>query len=68
MADRMDVLTPEESNGKTYWYRIGVAFPAKEGEGWTIKLAATPVNGKLVLRPPFEKREGGKEGGWGNNG
>ena len=57
MVDRMDVLTAEENNGKTYWYRIGVAFVAKNGDGWNIKLAANPVNGKLVLRPPREKQD-----------
>lgn len=54
--ERMNVLTGRESNGKTYWTRIGVAFPAKNGEGWDIMLDALPVSGKMIIRPPKEDR------------
>ncbi len=73
MASRMDVLTVEEGkDGKSFWYRVGVAFEAKHGDGWDVKLAALPVNGKLFLRAPKPKGEPQREpesndargGGW----
>jgi hypothetical protein len=49
-----------ESQGKTSkrWTRIGVAFPHKEGTGFSVELRAFPVDGKLVILPP-EVTEGG---------
>lgn len=38
-----------ESNGKTYWNRIGVAFVNKDGS-INVKLSALPVNGELQIR------------------
>ena len=33
MSERLDALSVREKDGKSYWNRIGVAFPAKEGPG-----------------------------------
>jgi hypothetical protein len=33
-----------------YWLNIGVAFPHKDGAGFTIKLQAFPLDGKIVIR------------------
>ena len=33
-----------------YWLEIGVAFPHKDGRGFTIKLQAFPLDGKIVCR------------------
>lgn len=52
MATRMDVLTGREKDGKTYWTRIGVAFPARDGGGWNLMLDALPVSGQCILREP----------------
>lgn len=61
MADRLDALTVRESNGKSYWTRIGAAFPAKEGPGYTIMLDAMPASQdgqyKILLRPPKKREE-----------
>jgi len=52
----MDVLTAREyekdGQKKTAWTKIGMAFKARDGEGWNIMLDAFPVNGKMVLREP----------------
>jgi hypothetical protein len=52
----LNVFTVEEyeSNGKTQkkWTRIGVAFPHKEGLGFSIELKAFPIDGRLVALPP----------------
>jgi hypothetical protein len=52
----LNVFTVEEyeSNGKTgkKWTKIGVAFPHKEGTGFSIELKAFPIDGRLVVLPP----------------
>ena len=37
------------------WARVGVAFPLKSGDGFTIKLNALPLNATLIVKPPKEK-------------
>lgn len=70
MADRLDALSVRESNGKSYFTRIGVAFANKDGKGWSVLLDAipAPVDGqfKIMLREPLPKdgnRGGGNSGG-----
>lgn len=41
---------------KSYWTRIGSAWTHSQGEGFSLDLAALPVNGRIVLMPP--KAEG----------
>ena len=57
---RLDAMSPRESNGKTYWTRLGVAWPAKQGIGYTVVLDAmpAPVEGqfKIVLMEPKPKK------------
>jgi hypothetical protein len=59
--NRLDALSARESNGKTYWSRIGVAFQSKDGTGWNVLLDAmpAPVDGqfKITLMPPREKND-----------
>ncbi len=45
-----------ENGKKTYWARIGAAWPNKKG-GFQVKLETIPVNGELVLLPPKAKDE-----------
>jgi len=57
MANRLDALTVRESDGKSYWTRIGVAFPGRDGS-FMVKLDAMPAStdGQYVihLREPRE--------------
>ena len=59
--ERLEAMTVRESNGKSYWTKIGVAFPAKQGEGYTVLLDAmpAPVEGqfKILLREPLPPRD-----------
>lgn len=61
MTTRLDALSARESNGKTYWTRVGVAFQSKDGTGWNVLLDAmpAPVDGqfKITLMVP-KPREG----------
>ena len=66
LAESHSVLThttelPRGEDQDDWWTNIGAAFPHKNGEGYTIVLQAIPLDGKIVLRPPKEKDEGGTE-------
>lgn len=56
MTTRLDALSARESNGKTYWTRVGVAFQSKDGTGWNVLLDAMPASTdgqyKITLMPP----------------
>lgn len=57
--ERLDALSVRESNGKSYFTKIGAAFPNKDGKGFTVLLDAmpAPVEGqfKVMLRAPLPK-------------
>ena len=38
------------------WTEIGVAFPHKDGKGFDILFDVVPLNGKITIRVPSEKR------------
>lgn len=56
MADRYELLTARESNGKSYFTRIGVMFPNKAGDGFNILLEALPIPGpdgcRIIAKEP----------------
>lgn len=45
-----------ESDGKSFFTRIGAAWPNAKG-GFGIRLDALPINGEIVLLPPREDDE-----------
>lgn len=63
MSERLDALTVRESNGKSYFTKIGVAFAAKNGGGYSVLLDAmpAPTDGqfKILLREPLPPRDQG---------
>lgn len=71
MSERLDAVSVRESNGKSYFTRIGVAFPAKKGEGYSVLLDAmpAPVDGqfKILLMVPKPREDRGQGGGWGQD-
>lgn len=42
-ATRLDAMTVREKDGKKFWTRLGVAWPAKQGPGWNVVLDAMPA-------------------------
>lgn len=72
MTERLDALSVRESNGKSYFTRIGVAFPNRDGKGWSVLLDAVPASTdgqyKIMLREPLPKdgqrQQGGGSGGF----
>lgn len=65
MTERLDALTVRESNGKSYFTKIGVAFPSRNGPGYSVLLDAmpAPTDGqfKILLMEP--KADTGRGGG-----
>jgi hypothetical protein len=57
--ERLDALAVRESNGKSYFTKIGAAFPNKDGKGYSILLDAIPAPAdgqfKIMLREPLPK-------------
>lgn len=44
MTQRYDILSGRaDKDGKKRWTKIGVMWPAKQGEGFSIKLEALPL-------------------------
>lgn len=56
MADRYDALTVRESNGKSYFTKIGAMFANRTGDGFVLALDAVPasVDGqyRIILKVP----------------
>jgi hypothetical protein len=56
MSDRFDALAVRESNGKSYFTKIGVAFKSRTGNGYSLLLDAipAPTDGqfKILLMEP----------------
>jgi hypothetical protein len=46
-----------EGNKKSYFTKVGAAWPTKSGSGYNADLIALPVDGKFVLLPPKETLE-----------
>jgi len=70
-AERLDAMCAREKDGKTYWSRLGVAFPAKQGPGYTLYLDSIPasVDGqyKIMLMKPKPRDGGGAPAAGGND-
>lgn len=56
MTERLDALTVRESNGKSFFTKIGVAFPSRNGNGYSVLLDAMPAptegQFKILLMEP----------------
>lgn len=65
---RFDALAVEEyedkrtGEKKSRFYRIGVAFPSKDGDGFNVILGAFPCGGKMLIRKARERDDAGTGG------
>ena len=50
-------------DNKAYFNRIGSVWPHKDGQGFSIQLDSTPVDGRITLRTVQEREQEGKEPG-----
>lgn len=72
--ERLDALSVREGkDGKSYFTKIGVAFPNKDGKGYSVLLDAipAPTDGqfKVMLREPLprdDNRGGTPAADWNN--
>lgn len=46
----------EGSDKRSFWTKVGVAFVNRDGS-LSVQLSAIPMNGRLQIRDPAEKRE-----------
>jgi hypothetical protein len=46
-----------DKNDESYWTRIGVAFAHQDGKGFNIQIETVPLDGRITLRVPTEKKE-----------
>jgi hypothetical protein len=49
-------VTKRGEGQEDWWTPIGAAFPHGDGDGYNIILQTIPLDGKIVLRPPKEKK------------
>ena len=63
MSERFDALAVRESNGKSYFTKIGAAFPNRNG-GYSVVLDAIPAPNegqfKILLVVPKPREDGGQ--------
>ena len=48
-------------NENARWYRIGAAWPHKDGKGFGTAIRAWPTTGRIVIREATEKRQSADE-------
>ena len=46
------VKDPLDTEQKAIWTRIGAAWPHEKGPGYSIRLDALPIDGRIVLVEP----------------
>lgn len=47
----------DRENGKSFWTRVGSAWPHADGKGFNVQLEAMPIDGRITLRIPSETKE-----------
>ena len=52
---RAYTVTERKGSDKGSWKELGAAWPHDDGQGFTIKLEALPLNGEIVLRIPTDQ-------------
>lgn len=45
-----------EGKDDAFWTKIGVVFEHKDGKGYDVVLEAFPVDGRITIREPKEKK------------
>lgn len=54
----MHAFHVRKGKDKSFWTRIGAAWPHEDGNGFNIKLDCVPVDGSIVLRSADEDEAG----------
>ena len=56
-SKHLDVFTVRKNGERSIWVRIGIAFPNKDGKGFSVRLDALPLDGELVIREALPPRD-----------
>ena len=46
----------ERKRSDPYWHKLGAVWPHKDGEGYDMRLASLPLDGRVTLREQREER------------
>lgn len=46
----------ERGHDESFWTRIGAAWPHADGKGFSIQVETVPLDGRITLRVPSEKK------------
>lgn len=44
-------------SGKSFWTRVGSAWPHADGQGFNVQLDCVPLDGRVTLRVVSDKKE-----------
>ena len=47
----------DREGGKSFWTRIGSAWPHADGNGFNIQIEVVPLDGRITLRVATEKKD-----------
>ncbi len=50
-------LVQDRGDKPSFWTRIGAALEHADGQGFTLQLSVVPLDGRITLRVPSEKKE-----------
>jgi hypothetical protein len=57
MSGMLEALVVKEKDGKSFWTKIGAAWPGRDGASFIVRLDALPMDGVIHLRPKLPKRD-----------
>lgn len=57
------LVSREGADGKKFYTKIGMAFPLKSGQGYSLRFDALPCGDNAVLLPDDDDRQQGGGGG-----
>ncbi len=50
------VVRDGQNGGKSFWTRVGAAWPHNDGQGFNIQLETVPLDGRVTLRVASEDK------------
>jgi hypothetical protein len=56
-----DILQVISTGDKSRWFRVGAAWPNRDGKGFYLKFTSVPVSGNIHIREITKREEQGQE-------
>jgi hypothetical protein len=54
------IVDDRGEGSKSFWTKVGSAWPNGDGKGFNVQLTALPLDGRLVIRAPKNEAEAGQ--------